>query len=654
MFKYFWTLVLIGWNFSAFTQTKKIDRLISMVRASTSDEQKLEHLLALTEEYQSMHRDSLEVYNSQISILAAHSKNPRFKTLAALTTANMHMQWGWADSARMAIESEIPKNPVSNAETRDLYFKLQRVKAMSYGAKSNYEKALEVLFEMLPYAEKYQDSTYIGLTSNTIGSIYLAMGKLPEAQQWILKSLEASPKSRTHLLPFASAHVNYGILCMLSDKLDSAVLFTQKGLDLAKEIENLNVVATALRTLSSIYTNQKNYPKAEKALLEMIQVRSKIAATSIQIEDNIRIIEFYAQSGQLKKAIELCNQCLRKGSLISNDSSTGSTFTNEPKNRIEYLKLLAGYYKQDHQLNLYAATLEELNAAKDSLYEANSAEAIASLQTQYEVQKKENTILKQKNDIQQKDILFYESIAFLVLIVAVGLILFSRFRNKQKIRQTAIREEEKTKAALAVQKAEEQERKRIAADLHDNLGAHAAAMAAQIDSIHQNEIDPAIKKNIQALSTNSQAIISQLNDTIWVLNKEALSLTAISDRIKAYINKIIDGYSGIDVDVFEEIDTNLLLSSSQAFNLYRLIQESINNALKHSKGSTVKVTIRSEAEVWNVTISDNGVGFEPEDQSQKGNGLHNMKRRAEESNWELEWKRNDDKGCTVSIKGTSN
>ncbi len=525
--------MLFLWGLSATAQTKKIDSLRNLVYSSTSKNAKLEQLLALTEEYQSMHRDSLESYTNEISQLASKSTDKRIKTRAALALSYTYTQWGWSDSARLTVEPEIAKYSPSDPAARDLYFKLQRVKAMSYGVKSNYEKALEVLFEMLPIAEKYQDSIYIALTSNTIGSVYMAMGKMPEAVQWIVKGMEASPTKSNNLLPRASSFVNYGIALMINDKTDSAVYFTQKGLVLGRQIENLNIVATALRTLSSIYTNQKDYEKAEKALLEMIQVRSKISATSILIDDNIRIVEFYAQSGQLKKAIELCKKFLQKGSLVSNEFSGGSTFLNDPKNRVEFLKLLAGYYKEDHQLESYAATLEELNAAKDSLYEANSAEAIAQAQTQYEVQKKENTILKQKNDIQQKDILFYESIAFLVLIVAVGLILFSRFRTKQKIRQTAIREEEKTKAALAVQKAEEQERKRIAADLHDNLGAYAASMAAQIDSIHLNEVDPGIKKTVQGLHSNSQAIISQLNDTIWVLNKEALSLTAISDRLKA-------------------------------------------------------------------------------------------------------------------------
>lgn len=654
MHKYFCTLLLFLWGLSATAQTKKIDSLRNLVYSSTSKNAKLEQLLALTEEYQSMHRDSLESYTNEISQLASKSTDTRIKTRAALALSYTYTQWGWSDSARLTVEPEIEKYSPSDPAARDLYFKLQRVKAMSYGVKSNYEKALEVLFEMLPIAEKYQDSIYIALTSNTIGSVYMAMGKMPEAVQWIVKGMEASPTNSNNLLPRASSFVNYGIALMITDKTDSAVYFTQKGLVLGRQIENLNIVATALRTLSSIYTNQKDYEKAEKALLEMIQVRSKISATSILIDDNIRIVEFYAQSGQLKKAIELCKKFLQKGSLVSNEFSGGSTFLNDPKNRVEFLKLLAGYYKEDHQLESYAATLEELNAAKDSLYEANSAEAIAQAQTQYEVQKKENTILKQKNDIQQKDILFYESIAFLVLIVAVGLILFSRFRTKQKIRQTAIREEEKTKAALAVQKAEEQERKRIAADLHDNLGAYAASMAAQIDSIHLNEVDPGIKKTVQGLHSNSQAIISQLNDTIWVLNKEALSLTAISDRIKSYINKIIDGYPAMDVDVVEEIETNILLSSSQAFNLYRLIQEGINNGLKHSKGTNLTITIKSDSNNWSATVSDNGVGFNKSAMLHKGNGLHNMKRRAEESNWEIDWKENPNGGCSVYVSGTSN
>ena len=91
---------------------------------------------------------------------------------------------------------------------------------------------------------------------------------------------------------------------------------------------------------------------------------------------------------------------------------------------------------------------------------------------------------------------------------------------------------------LELQQKLQQERQRISRDLHDNLGAYAAAIAANVSNINFTGNDVALHQ----LKDNSQAIINQLNDTIWALNKEAVSLTSVSDRFKLFLQKIKPNY----------------------------------------------------------------------------------------------------------------
>mgnify|MGYP003390257496 CR=1 FL=1 len=95
-----------------------------------------------------------------------------------------------------------------------------------------------------------------------------------------------------------------------------------------------------------------------------------------------------------------------------------------------------------------------------------------------------------------------------------------------------LQEEEKRLAAEAIKEAEENERKRIAADLHDSLGAYAASVVSNIEFIKQDKLDAQSSTAMQELRNNSQAMVAQLSDTIWVLKKDVRSITGISDRLK--------------------------------------------------------------------------------------------------------------------------
>lgn len=215
-------------------------------------------------------------------------------------------------------------------------------------------------------------------------------------------------------------------------------------------------------------------------------------------------------------------------------------------------------------------------------------------------------------------------------------------------------EEEKRLSEKAVIDAEEYERKRIAADLHDNLGAYAASLASNLGYIHLPDADENTRNAFRELGNNSNAIISQLNDTIWVLKKDTLSLTAISDRLKNFINRIQKSYPAVNVEVKEEITADHLLPSSQAFHLYRILQEAVNNALKHSKGRNIIVQM-SSGQSWKIIVQDDGVGIAGEEmQTSSGNGLLNMKERCREAGWEISWEKTTGGGTTPNVWPTTN
>jgi signal transduction histidine kinase/ligand-binding sensor domain-containing protein len=229
----------------------------------------------------------------------------------------------------------------------------------------------------------------------------------------------------------------------------------------------------------------------------------------------------------------------------------------------------------------------------------------------------------------------------LLAILGLGLVIlpvqqYSRRRYLRRIR------------TLEIQHSIQQERERISRDLHDNLGAYAASIASNIAAIkNSNSItNPHFLYNLQ---DNSKSIIDQLNDTIWALNKETISLTAVSDRFKIFLQKIQGSYPQVDIVINEAIENDIALSPAHALHLFRIMQESVNNALRHSKCHNIAIQVSSK-ENWEIAITDDGTGM-PEDTSpfNSGNGLKNIRVRSHDAGWSVEWQKVIPQGTSLVI-----
>ncbi len=652
IYRYTPILLLLLFSFTGKTQTRLIDSLKQYIFQAKNDEQKIEAIYALCNEYRSINRDTLDYYTFLARELAANTNNERLKQMAELAVACDYARWGWLDSTIYTADPVIAANKVTNPQQKDIYFKASRLKAMTYAGRSRFQDALTILYKIVSEAETYKDSLTLGENLNSIGSIALARGNSRDALTWLSRALTACSNDERFDGIRAGVFINMADACLQSGKTDAAVQYSEKGVALFKQVENLSSLALALQKQSSVFIAAGRLDEAEQSLKEMIALRKETGDGNLYADDNTSLAEFYVQTNQVKKAIQFCKDALLVGDVHAPLPGDEQSYANAITIRLGYYQVLARCYKMMEGNAEYQQMLEQIIIAKDSLYQYNSAQAIAELQTQYEVQKKENTIIQQKLDITQKNNRFYAllGIAFFALVI-VG-IMFTGYRKRQKIKLNVILEKEKSLAAQSIAKAEENERKRIAADLHDNLGAYAASIVSNLDFIEPIAGNSPGSVAVQELRNNSQAIVAQLNDTIWALKKDALSLTAISDRIKIFIQRIQNSYPTVSMNVSEQIDDDRMLSPSHAFHLFRIVQEAINNALKHSKGTKVDVIIASMASDWKIIISDDGAGLTQ--RSKDGNGLINMKERARETGWDIEWLFKPGKGTSVIISSTTN
>lgn len=243
----------------------------------------------------------------------------------------------------------------------------------------------------------------------------------------------------------------------------------------------------------------------------------------------------------------------------------------------------------------------------------------------------------------------YFTIASVAAFLLGSIIVWLAYRNikhVQKRRMEQLLAQEKVHAIVAVQQAEEKERKRIAADLHDHLGSYAAAISSNIKYLKDQHTVPS-EKLIAQLEENAQGMVTQLSDSIWVLKNEHLQLTKMVDRFKSWVQRLIQNYPEVKYYYHEEIQYDAEMQPARILNLFLILKECLTNALKHSGCHEVKINVESISSIL-ITLEDDGKGFDPADEK-GGSGLQNIQARAAESGFQVKWERLASGGTRVSI-----
>ncbi len=222
--------------------------------------------------------------------------------------------------------------------------------------------------------------------------------------------------------------------------------------------------------------------------------------------------------------------------------------------------------------------------------------------------------------------------------VLVCIILFIRFLTKRKL-QRQLQE-------AAIQQGIYKERERISRDLHDHLGAYAAAIKSNI--VQLEKMDAHTNDTMLQLKGNAEDMVNALRETIWVMQYEQISMTALSDRFKNLVNRIAPNYPTIQINVKDQFIIEKLLSPGESIHLLRIMQEALTNALKHSQCSQIDIEITIDDPI-EVIIHDNGIGFNLS-QGANGYGLQNIKDRGAEAGLTLDIRSEIGKGTRISLR----
>ncbi|MBK1817560.1 hypothetical protein JIN84_18215 [Luteolibacter yonseiensis] len=216
---------------------------------------------------------------------------------------------------------------------------------------------------------------------------------------------------------------------------------------------------------------------------------------------------------------------------------------------------------------------------------------------------------------------FYVSVGALVVFIAVGSgWAAARMRMKSRIQ------------ALKIRNAREGERSRIARDLHDDLGASLTEISILAALAAEDAEKTALQPSLDQLSVKAKHVVGSLDEIVWAVNPREDTLRSLVEYIAAFAREFLDiARVPLRTDVVREIP-EFPLATPQRHGVFLAAREALNNIVKHSGATEVRLRIGLEEKALEIQIEDNGCGFEPDYAAGGGgNGLGNLKQRMQEA-----------------------
>lgn len=484
-----------------------------------------------------------------------------------------------------------------------------------YDAQGQIKKALEYYFEGLKLQEELGNKMGMGTSLNNIAAILVKQGEKEKGIEYYNKSLavrtEAGDKRG-----IAQCLNNLGHIMTTSGKLDEALSYFEKSFALYKEIGNLQGIAYSYNNMASVYKYKKDYQKA-------LELFAKSAETYEKAEDKRGLATALNNTGALLQETGQPAKGLSY-SLRALEIAKAGGFAEITRDIHSVLsRIYDELNKPAEALNHY----KEFIVFRDSLNNIETKKAGIRKQVEYEYDKKEQEIksanekkeLLRREEIKRKNILIWSvaGISFLALLSIV--LLFNRKRLRQKnIHQQQLAQQQKEQA-VAVMETQEQERKRIAEDLHDSLGHLLSTAKYNLQSIPQQEI-----------ISNSVNLINQAAEEIRNITFNLMPRTLEEEGLVAALNELAAkvNQSG-KVQIFLQVHniSQFVLDKQSQFNIYRIIQEAVNNILKHADASEINIQLSGQDKSLLIIIEDDGKGFNSQAPN-KGRGLKNIVTRS--------------------------
>jgi two-component system NarL family sensor kinase len=458
-----------------------------------------------------------------------------------------------------------------------------------------------------------------------IGNVYLeGVINYPLALSYYQKALDISLQTGDELNQ-SYIYSNMANVFMYQKKYGESLKYNLQSLRIKQKLHNVRGLGVLYSNIGNLYFYNGKFSQSMGYYSRSLAIREQQGDRVGIATSYVNIANVYRQQGNLQKAEEMLLKAVELSKTLNfkqglRDAYQALFDVNNDKK--QYVSAIAYYRLYDNY--------------KDSILNETSARQTAEIQTKYETEKKEQqiNILHNQSVIQQLQINKRNTTIIIICIIFIVAVAFGYlFYNRYRLQQVAILQNavirQQDLATKGIIDAEENERKRIAGDLHDGVGQLLSATRMNLDILLER-MKQTDDENLD-LAFKTMAMVDESCKEVRTIAHQmmpnVLLKMGLVSALRDFVNKIDSHRLKI---VLETSGLENRLNNNVEVVLYRVIQETVNNVIKHAKATLLDVQLMMEGGEVSVTIEDNGVGFDTSDREQfEGIGLKNIITRVE-------------------------
>ena len=648
-------------------QTHRIDSLQNELKKSKTDTVTVFLFNALANEYFSYDTIISKQYLEKGYQLAkkmnwdyALGDYYQIKAMNKQISAEHEMAHRFFDSAifhfKKTINSKRPKQEIENA-------KLSMATSLAEKAnilvkRGNSKEAIGVYLATLEAWKTSDDprkNEAIGTYYTKISAIYYELNQYDKALLYDKISLSYfQTQSNEEAIAWAYIFISNDFIAL--KQMDSSLNYMALAKPLVNRINNHRINVRYYNNLGQISMENKKYRTAigyyEQTIAEAI-----ITNSHYQVLTHQKMIGIcYTKLGDYASA--------RKYLLMA---LPGAISGNYVKEKIEIFQELATVEEKTNHTTEAYNYLKQAITLRDSLNQENSKKAVAEIENKYQAAEKTKEIIQLNADkqiqgltIRQKSTLNYFLIGSLAALIIVGFLGYRNLRHRHQLakqqdqlQQQRISELEKDKQLVAVDsmlKGQEVERSRLAKDLHDGLGGLLSGVKFSLSNMKDNLIITpdnmaVFERSLDMIDTS----IKELRRVAHNMMPEMLTKFGLDEALKEYCNTI--NATNLLSLKYQSVGMDIRIEKSSEIIIYRIIQELLNNIMKHAAATEAFVQLVKEPNRLNIVVEDNGRGFDTAQlKNNKGSGITSIQSRVDYLKGQLDIHSEAGKGTLVNIE----
>ena len=483
------------------------------------------------------------------------------------------------------------------------------------------DSAAAYFMQATRYFEELKDSMKLGILYSNLGIVFSNLRQPNRAihynQQAILMAKAAGDR-----LGVGYASVNLGAEYKRISKYDSARHFLEEGLTIANDLKVLDLEKDALVSLGFTQMKLGDEAKAERYFLRALELSRLLKSDYGIVSSYEGLASIFYQRGDFLNTKHYLGEAI--------ELAVKGSFNEELKN----LYLLQ--YETEQSLGNHKQALvayRRYTALKDSMSNVDIQKNISLLDQQYQAERKEKMLLQKDLQINSQKVLLQNRNAWVIistgaaaLMLLLAFAAWGYFRQRRKADQN----ENELKQLQLSYRIKEEERNRIAGELHDDIGATLSSI-----HIYSSVAEKSLKENpektkvvLQQINNTTRQVMENMSDIVWAMKQEPAGEKSFSSRIKNYGYDLLTS-KNVECDYqIDENAENLLSNLDAKKNILLVVKEAMNNISKYSGATNAEIKMRADAGSLYIQINDNGKGFKI-GENNHGNGLKNMQNRTE-------------------------